>query len=440
MILIYAEELSPRLKYITKLLFEDVLKTSFSLTADTQELITSEVPKINYSVNNFGGGLFLKPNPILFDHNIVAPKIEPVFYNGETCFFPTSGDSFLPFDPFASSFFAVTRMEEYLEPGGGKYGCYPPEKSFLARYGLLKKPVVNIWAQIVARKIQEYYPTVIFPKSHFNFISTIDIDNAWAFKHKGFIRNSGAFLKDLATGKWQNNAKRINTWLQLQPDPFDNYDYLSQVFEGNADKVVCFFLLGNYHKFDKNISHKNKHFRKLILALSEKYDVGIHPSFFSSIKSNLGSLSVEKNRLETITDKKVAKSRQHFLRLFFPKTYQNLINQGITEDFSMGYSAQTGFRAGICTPFNFFDLEKDLETNLKIYPFQVMDVTLHEYLGLKPEEVKIEIGQLMEEVKKIGGTFISVWHNETLDDSGTCKGFREVFEFMNKTGFRWVNE
>jgi hypothetical protein len=198
--------------------------------------------------------------------------------------------------------------------------------------------------------------------------------------------------------------------------------------------------LGDYKKYDKNVSFKNKLFRKLILNLSEIYDVGIHPSFFSSKKNNGGKLAIEKERLEKIAGKKVVKSRQHFLRLFFPKTYRNLIKNGIEQDYTMGYSVQTGFRAGICTPFNFYDLEKEMETNLKIYPFQVMDVTLREYLGMEPKEAKTEIGQLMEEVKKVGGTFISIWHNETLNNSVLWEGYREVFEWMNETGFRWANE
>jgi hypothetical protein len=105
----------------------------------------------------------------------------------------------------------------------------------------------------------------------------------------------------------------------------------------------------------------------------------------------------------------------------------------------MGYSSQTGFRAGICTPFNFFDLEKDREINLKIYPFQVMDVTLREYLDLGVEEAKKEIEQLITEVNKVGGTFVGIWHNETLSNMGRWEGYREVFEYMNKRGFDLSN-
>ena len=106
----------------------------------------------------------------------------------------------------------------------------------------------------------------------------------------------------------------------------------------------------------------------------------------------------------------------------------------------MGYPSQTGFRAGICTPFYFYDLEKDSVTNLKIIPFQVMDVTLLDYMKLTPEKASKEIDRLMAEVKNVGGTFASIWHNETINDLGLWKGFSEVYEKMNKTGFEWANE
>jgi hypothetical protein len=65
---------------------------------------------------------------------------------------------------------------------------------------------------------------------------------------------------------------------------------------------------------------------------------------------------------------------------------------------------------------------------------------LRNYLKLSPEEAFKETEMLMNEVKKVGGTFVSIWHNETVNDSGEWKGYREVFEKMNRLGFKWTNE
>jgi len=440
MILIYAENKTPRLEYIARLIFEDILKVKVSVTSDLQEFQKSGLPKINYSGKKLEGILYLKPHKLLFSKNPELPEVTPVNYRGEKYFFPTSDNSFLPFDPLAASFFLVTRMEEYFENELGKYNCYPAEKSILVKNGLLKKPVVNIWARLLAEKIKEEYPEFEIPEPGFSFISTIDVDNAWAYAHKKFLRSTGAFLKDFFTGRWANNITRVKTWFNPNLDPYNSYDFIKNVFSGNEEKAMFFFLLGNYKKYDKNIFFKNRHFRELIRSLAANYKTGIHPSFNSSREGRENLVSIEKKRLEQITGQDITKSRQHFLRLFFPKTYRVLQKSGIKEDYSMGYSSHTGFRAGICTPFSFYDLGKNKETNLKIFPFQVMDVTLNEYLGLSADEAKNEIALLMEEVKKAGGTFISVWHNETLTDRGRWQGYREVFEFMNRKGFNLANE
>jgi hypothetical protein len=198
--------------------------------------------------------------------------------------------------------------------------------------------------------------------------------------------------------------------------------------------------LGDYGKFDKNVSHENNGFQKLIQKLAMEYEVGIHPSFASFRHGCHGKVIRENERLEKIVGRKISKSRQHYLNLKFPKTYQNLIKAGITEDYTLGYPDQSGFRAGICTPFNFYDLENEETTNLLVVPFQVMDGTLRNYLKLSPEEAFKETEMLMNEVKRVGGTFVSIWHNETVNDSGEWKGYREVFEKMNRLGFKWTNE
>jgi len=64
-----------------------------------------------------------------------------------------------------------------------------------------------------------------------------------------------------------------------------------------------------------------------------------------------------------------------------------------------------------------------------------MDVTLRHYLKFQPGEAIAEVETLMQEVKKVGGTFSAIWHNETVNDEGEWKGYRKVFEKMNKLGF-----
>lgn len=440
MILIYSEEVTPRIEYISELIFTQILQVEVAFTSNSVDFKNSTFPKINYSFEKFANEFYIKPHRLMHCKALITPTINSVWYEGEKYFFESSEDSILPFDPLAASFYLVTRHEEYLESTYDKLGRYPVNNSILSKYKLLKKPVVNIWANLLADKLKEHYPNLLFPERKFEFISTIDVDNAWAYKHKGILRSAGALLKNIAKGNFAEFQARFKVFLGSGKDPYDSYEYLDSVFKGNENKVKFFFLLGDYNDYDKNISHKNKAYKKLIQKTKEKYKVGIHPSFATSQKGGKKRVKLEKKRLANMIGDKVEVSRQHYLRLQFPKTYRRLIKAGITEDYTMGYSAQPGFRAGICTPYYFYDLKKEATTNLLIVPFQVMDGTFLHYLHLSPEESFIEIKKIMQEVKNVGGTFVSVWHNETVNDTGFWKGYQQIFEKMNQLGFEWANE
>jgi len=116
--------------------------------------------------------------------------------------------------------------------------------------------------------------------------------------------------------------------------------------------------------------------------------------------------------------------------LVLPDTYRNLINNDIVNDYTMGYAEVPGFRASICTPFPFFDLDQDTATPLIIHPFAVMDGTLFNYMKLAPELAIGIIEKLINEVKSVGGTFIPLWHNQTLNDDGEWKGWLNVYVKM----------
>ena len=164
-------------------------------------------------------------------------------------------------------------------------------------------------------------------------------------------------------------------------------------------------------------------FHILIKSLGDYSEIGIHPSYAAA--NDLKKLSEETARLSRILNKEITKSRQHFIKLKLPFSYHNLINMDIQEDYSMGFPDQPGFRAGVCTPFNFYDLELENPTPLIIHPFTVMDGSLKDYLKLNNKDSLSLLLQLVDEVKAVGGEFISLWHNESLGGEGRWKGWKE---------------
>ena len=63
----------------------------------------------------------------------------------------------------------------------------------------------------------------------------------------------------------------------------------------------------------------------------------------------------------------------------------------------MGFASMPGFRSGTSNSYFFYDLDLELETDLKIHPFIVMDVTLKNYLNLDPKDAISKIYNLLNE-------------------------------------------
>ena len=118
------------------------------------------------------------------------------------------------------------------------------------------------------------------------------------------------------------------------------------------------------------------------------------------------------------------------MKINMPDTYQHLLSAGINEDYSMGYSTYPGFRAGTCTPFKWFDLSKNTVTQLKIYPITFMEGNFAEDLKMSPHDALKEMTELVDRVKKYNGSFLCIWHNQTVNDLFFWKGWKAVFEQM----------
>lgn len=437
-ILVFVPRITSRIEYTLGFTFNTILGVEIQYSTGKDEFIRFAGPKINYSQTNLSSGLFLKSNALLFEKNIVEQQVEVVEYEQQTFFFPTSEDSILPFDPFACSFYLLTRYEEYLREATDEHERFADAENLLIRHQTHRKPVVDRMAFLLAEKISEVYPEFKIRKREFKLLTTIDIDNAWAFKNKKLHIVAGALFKSLIHAQFRELKERLIVFLGLRTDPYDTYKYILKVYQGNLDHLIFFFLLGNRGKYDKNISHKNKKFRQLISNLSSVCEIGIHPSYISNDKPWM--FETEKERLEKILAREVTMSRQHYLKLRFPKTYQRLIKSGIIHDFTMGFATEAGFRAGTCTPFIFFDLTQNVQTELMVHPFQVMDVTLKNHLHLNPEEAWETVSDLMDEVKQVNGTFISLWHNESLRNSGQWAGWQKVFEQLTAKGLNYEHE
>ncbi len=424
---IFAPAGFPRLKYIADLLLNDILGLSWELVNDRRKI--GKNPVINYSDEIIPNAFRIIPAGLLSESGVRNQEIIMSGWKGLPVFFQSSSDSDFPFDVFAASFYLVSRYEEYNVVSTDEFGRFRASDSVAGRHGFLQLPVVELWAKELANSIVRKYPFIAFKRLEYRAIATIDVDEAFAYLGKGFTGNISGFIHDL-TAKSGNPGHRLRCLRGTEKDPFEVFDYINEVVGKSRTDTCFFFPTADHSRYDNNPSWKNEKYRALIARTASRFRTGIHPSFRAS--DDFTIIDNEVKRLSSITGKDIRMSRFHFLRIKFPASYRNLIDAGITEDYSMGYPDEPGFRAGISRPFRFYDITGDRLTNLLIIPFQVMDVTLFRKCNEDIDAARGIIKNLILETKKAGGIFVSIWHNTSLLGSPEFRKWREVFEFMLK--------
>ena len=322
----------------------------------------------------------------------------------------------------------LSRYEEYICHRKDSFSRFPVNESLSFKNNFLQIPVVDRWVLFVKEELILKYPHLNFKKHNFTYLNTIDIDNTFAYLGKGLLRTMGAFIRSLIKFNYKDFSCRLKVLFFNKKDPYDTYERLLHIHNKYNLKTIIFFLLANYGRLDKNVSHKNLKYQTIIKSLKNFFDVGIHASY--STNSFPRNLNLEIDRLSNIVESKISKNRQHYIVLNLPYNYQNLISNNIFEDYSMGFPSEPGFRAGTSHSFYFFNLENNETTNLLLHPFCVMDVTLMNYLKLKPAKALSIIKLLIDEVRNVNGCFISIWHNESLRDSIEYKKWHLVYEDM----------
>jgi hypothetical protein len=395
-LIIYTPALNNRLQYAAEYILEDLLGLSLRwVLSESEFTATRDVPKISLSAST--------PAPC------VIPVSDWLLHPSSKFVLPC----FKNIDVFSLVFFLLSRYEEY-NPSltFDKYGRFSGRNSYLYGKGLLQEPVVNIRAMDLRKQLQNVFPSLQFTPPPFEILPTIDIDNAFLVKHKGFLRAWGGILRYPKTA-----GMRLKTLLCGIEDPFFNIEKIVELHNSLGLRSKVFILCGNYGGVDGcDVSAFTEYAQ--VLNAYDDIEVGTHLSYramtniFSETISKIAE--TEKTKLESAINKKIVSNRNHFLTLRMPDTYKTLLQLGIKNDYTMGFADEPGFRAGCCTPFHWYDIQNETKTTLKIFPLTCMDATFFNYLKVDKNEAFGAMLSLREKVRSVGGVFIPLFHNETL--------------------------
>lgn len=387
--------------------------------------IQSDVLVVAHGIAHPTAHLTVPASGWLEDGVIRVPEIQTGTWLDIPTLFHQHGEE-IPFDLFAAVFFLASRFEEYLRFEADQMGRFFESSSWCGQHGLTQRPLIDEWRVALFQFLEPSFNGLTRQLPRWSMLMTVDVDSAFAYRHKGAFRTLGGMAKDVSGFRFANFIKRCSALIRLSRDPHDTYQTIIEACQQNQVPLHWFFLLADFGEFDKNVSHRSEALRQLVRRLDLTAKVGIHPGIGSHTSETV--LKKECERLASILGHEVVSSRQHYLKLTFPETYRRLISAGIREDYTMGYAGRTGFRLGTSLSIPWYDVERDELTPLQLFPFCAMDATLRKYMRLTPSEACDELSKLADVTRKTGGQFVLLWHNESISNMNEWAGWERVFD------------
>ncbi|MCX7861855.1 MAG: hypothetical protein N2449_02540 [Bacteroidales bacterium] len=429
MIVVWTPYKTNRLKYTFDYIFNTLLKLKYSITTNRSDYETFSGFKFSYS-----SAPPAKNEPWIWAHNLLFEQdIKDIHIDihqhsvyHKIFFTHHYSESLIPFDLFAATFYLLSRYEEYLPNNTDKHQRFSYINSIAYKHNFLQLPIINIWAEAFCKQIHNSLSITNHKTNKLNIIPTFDIDNFFAFKGKPFLRSLLGTLHAIQHKRFDLLSLRLAYIFGKISDPYDTYSYIKLTCDKYTLTPIFFILSGKTSSFDTNLHPTHHLFIKTTKQLGEWATIGLHLSYYSLEKK---TAAVEKQSLENILQKNITHNRFHFLRFNLPDSYVELIKYGITADFSMGYADIDGFRASTCVPFQFYNLKEETITPLTIYPFAFMDKVI---LKLSNNESLLQqtIEKYISLYSQFNGTFVLLWHNETLQNNRYGNLSVKAFEYL----------
>lgn len=410
MLLIFTHKITNRLTYTAKQIFEKILGVEVIFTTKVEDFIKHGGPKMTYSKQPLQNEFFIRSNDLLFEQGINDLDVKVSDWDGIPCFFSAGEKSAIPFDVFSASFFLLSRYEEYLPHVKDSVGRFPVKESLAYQHKFLEMPVVDLWAFKLLDALKIRFPDLERKERNYSFTSIINVTTSHAYAMRGFARTLGGMFLDIGGLKFRQVGRRFSVLLGFKKDPYDNFYELVEIHKKYPIKTMFFFQFAKHSAHDKNISINNNKFRYLIKSIADYSIVSLSTSYLSS--TNKEVLKEEKRQLGNLINRPINYSRLRYNRVNVPAAYRNLVETEFTDDFSMGYTHEIGFRAGTCTSFYFYDINMEVRQPLKVHPFAVHDYALINFKN--KDEIFEKMDRVYRMVKEVKGDFIMVFSNELL--------------------------
>lgn len=420
MLLVHLEKPSPRARYVVGHVLKRMLGLDVRYAQGSEEFRCATGPRLNYGGQRFEGSVHVPWSGAIEDPPRGDPEVS-IEADAQRMFLVNDEE-----DVFAGIFYLLSLRDELRCTERDAHGRIPSAALFTVRNGFVDRPWVDEKAMQLGILLENEWPDEIQCAVRYSNCVTVDMDSILRYDGRPFSRALGASVKDILRGEWSAVAERWRVRSTAVADPYEKAVEYVTVHRDKVVRAIFFFLMRGGTAFDHAADHEHERVRDVIRGTLKAGMVGIHPSYHSSREQ--GMAERERLALQRLCGAGVNLTRQHFLRWDLPGTLKQLSAAGYQEDHTLGFADRAGFRVGTCTPFPWYDLEREEETRLMLHPFAVMDSALIEQRRLGPDEVVRAMNTMSDLVRAVNGQFVSVWHDRYLSGHREFAPWPTVFE------------
>ncbi|MBN2582465.1 MAG: hypothetical protein JXL80_05310 [Planctomycetes bacterium] len=351
----------------------------------------------------------------------------------------------------------LSRAEEYDESASDVHGRFPCEQSLLVREQLSHCPVVDLMVDQVAEAVLEAGRQVgvelqrVEPwpdNKRCAVCLTHDVDDCLESAIRYAFTRLVAAGYHFAGGRWAVAASRLRQfWKTLRTGIGYQWSAFQSLLDLEAEFGfrATFFALsleepvareGTRHV--RRYSLRNRRVQNLLRHFVEEgNEVGLHASYGAMASESL--VKEEAQRLRECTTSPIRTHRHHYLRARVPETFRAYEGAGLIYDATLGWSPDTGIRAGSLLPFRMYDLSQGRELNVWECGMHMMDTSLMK--GDRERRHIERFEMLMEAAKRVHGLFVLLYHPTNLireDPRHFCDVYAEMLRRLSGDSEVWV--
>ena len=296
-----------------------------------------------------------------------------------------------------NTFFFISRAEELINTQRDEHGRFLAKYSILGKNNRLMIPTVDEYARMLMKLLDLPLPTPSFSQIYL----THDIDTVAHYRHwRGAI---GGIVR----GEWR---KVIASLKDIHNDPAFTFSWLIAQ-DKKVEGAECIYFvkdtMGKGYDYPQyKLDGKDFETAEMLIENSGA-KIGWHGSYYGGDKAN------------RLLGDKAGLHRSHYLRCSIDQM-QRLAEVGVTDDFTMMFPDQVGFRLQTTRAVRWINPKTMTLTGLVLHPLTVMDCTLSNsnYMNLSEDEAYFECQRLFDKVHQNAGEVVILWHNTIVTNDG----------------------